>query len=298
MPHMALRFASAAAAALVAATLAGCGQGVLDPAGPIAGQNRLILFNALAIMLAIVVPTMFATVAFAWWFRASNDKARYRPDWHYSGRLELLVWSIPTIAVIFLGGVAWVGSHDLDPRKPIASDRKPLSVEVVALDWRWLFIYPEQGVASLNRLVIPTGTPVRFRITSASVMNSFFIPQLGSQIYAMAGMATELYLQADRPGQYFGFSAHYSGAGFPSMRFETVASPQPDFDAWVARAKAEGKPLDVAEYRTLVEPTRVTEPALFKDVEPGLFHKAIMIAAPGMMVDHMAGAAAATDGNR
>src|ERR1700751_1978538 len=161
-----------------AAILGGCSEGVLDPKGPIAAAERQILFNSLGIMLAIVIPTILATLGVAYWFRSSNERARYLPDFAYSGRLEILVWSIPAMTVFLVGGVAWVGSHDLDPRKLIASTAKPVSIQVVSLDWKWLFIYPEQGVASVNQLTIPAGTPVSFELTSSGVMNSFFVPQL------------------------------------------------------------------------------------------------------------------------
>src|SRR5256884_9330460 len=201
------------------ATLGGCTEGVLDPKGPIAAAERQILSNSLGIMLAIVIPTILAPLGVAWWFRASNTRARYLPSFDYSGRLEMLVWSIPAMTVLLVGGVAWVGSHDLDPRKPIASTVKPVSVQVVSLDWKWLFIYPAQGIASVNQLTIPVGTPVRFELTSSSVMNSFFVPQLGSQIYTMPGMTTRLQLKADHAGAYRGLSAQYSGEGFADMRF-------------------------------------------------------------------------------
>ena len=194
--------------------LGGCSEGVLDPKGPIAAAERQILFNSLGIMLAIVIPTILATLGVAWWFRSSNKRARYLPNFDYSGRLEMLVWSIPAMTVLLVGGVAWVGSHDLDPRKPIASTVKPVRVQVVSLDWKWLFIYPDQGIATVNQLTIPVGTPVSFELTSSGVMNSFFVPQLGSQIYTMAGMVTRLHLQADHPGTYRGLSAQFSGDGF------------------------------------------------------------------------------------
>ena len=194
--------------------------GILDPAGPVGRADKLILLDSLSIMLAIVIPVILATLGFAWWFRASNTRARYLPTWSYSGRLELIIWSIPLMVVLFLGGVGWVGAHDLDPAKPLPSSVKPLEVEVVSLDWKWLFIYPDQGVASVNQLVVPAGTPIHFRLTSATVMNSFFVPRLGSQIYTMAGMTTQLNLKADAPGVYPGLSAQFSGAGFSEMRFQ------------------------------------------------------------------------------
>src|ERR1700744_6577998 len=218
-----MRYALLTVVLTCAVMLGGCNEGVLDPKGPIAEANRQILLNSLGIMLAIVIPVIVATLGVAFWFRASNDRARYRPDFAYSGRLEMLVWSIPAMTVFLVGGVAWVGSHDLSPRKPIASTVKPLRVQVASLDWKWLFIYPDQGVASVNRLIIPVGTPISLDLTSSGVMNSFFVPQLGSQIYTMAGMITRLYLLADHPGTYRGFSAQFSGEGFADMHFDAEA---------------------------------------------------------------------------
>src|SRR6266513_2942022 len=213
-----MRYAVLAIVVTGAAMLGGCSEGVFDPKGPIAAAERQILSNSLGIMLAIVIPTILATLGVAWWFRSSNKRAHYLPDFAYSGRLEMLVWSIPAMTVLLVGGVAWVGSHHLDPRKPIASTVKPISIQVVSLDWKWLFIYPEQGIATVNQLTIPVGTPVRFELTSSGVMNSFFVPQLGSQIYTMAGMVTRLQLQAEQSGTYRGLSAQFSGGGFADMR--------------------------------------------------------------------------------
>jgi cytochrome o ubiquinol oxidase subunit 2 len=244
---------------------------ILAPAGPVGAGDRIILFDATAIMLAIVVPTMLATLAFAWWFRASNTRATYRPDWAFSGQLELLVWSIPTLVIFFLGGVIWIGSHQLDPFAPLSSKVKPLEVEVIALDWKWLFIYPQQGVASINRLVVPAGTPLHLRITSATVFNDFFIPRLGSQIYAMNGMTSQLNLLADRPGNYFGLSAHFSGDGFSDMHFDTLAEPPAQFAQWVAQARANGPVLDRAAYRELLAQSRPAAPYTYSAVASGLF---------------------------
>jgi cytochrome o ubiquinol oxidase subunit 2 len=258
--------------------LAGCKSGVLDPAGPVGASERVILFDALAIMLAIVIPTMAATVAFAWWFRASNKRAVYRPTWEYSGRLELLVWSIPALVVLFLGGIAWISSHDLDPYKALPSASKPLEVEVVSLDWKWLFIYPQQNVASVNHLVLPAGVPVHFRLTSASVMNSFFVPQLGSQIYTMAGMATQLNLMADQPGSFDGLSAQFSGDGFSDMRF-TVDATSPDaFAKWVGDAQHGDATLDEAGFKALTAPSSKVAPTTYHAVSAGLFDQIISMA--------------------
>ena len=230
--------------------------GVLDPQGPIASAERLLLINSTAIMLVVVVPVIVATLVFAWWYRSSNTRASRSPDESYEGRIEFVVWSIPALTVILLGGVIWIGSHQLDPRAPIPGKSDPLHVDVVALDWKWLFIYPDQGVAAVNQLVIPAGTPVEFRLTSATVMNSFFVPQLGSQIYTMGGMTTHLSLLADKPGEYPGFSANFSGDGFSGCGSSSsrcrpaismlgssrraapdLASTMPATPSWQSRAK-------------------------------------------------------------
>lgn len=254
-----------------AMTLGGCNEGVLDPKGPIALAERQILFNALGIMLAIVIPVILATLGFAFWFRASNERARYRPDFTYSGRLELLVWSIPGMTVLLVGGVAWIGAHDLDPGRPISSTVKPVNVQVVSLDWKWLFIYPEEGIASVNKLVVPVGTPISFELTSSSVMNSFFVPQLGSQIYTMSGMATRLHLQADHPGTYPGISAMFSGDGFPDMHFTVDAVTDDRFAQWVRQARETGSALDKQAYTDLTKPSEAVAPFTYRDVAPDLF---------------------------
>lgn len=254
-----------------AATLCGCTEGVLDPKGPIALAERQILLNSLGIMLAIVIPVILAVFGVAFWFRASNTRARYRPNFSYSGRLEMLVWSIPAMTVFLVGGVAWVGSHDVSPRKPIASAVKPVKVQVASLDWKWLFIYPDQGIASVNRLVIPVGTPVSLELTSSGVMNSFFVPQLGSQIYTMAGMTTRLHLQADHLGQYRGFSAQFSGEGFADMHFDADAVTDEKFAEWLDAARAAGPDLDAKTYEDLAKPSASVTPFTYRSVAPGLF---------------------------
>ena len=250
--------------------LGGCQAGVLDPQGPIGAADRTILLDAIGIMLCIVVPTILATLAFAWWFRAGNDKATHLPNWTFSGKIELVTWSVPLLTIIFLGGIAWVGSHDLDPYKPLESKTKALDVQVVSMDWKWLFIYPDQGIASVNRLVIPVGTPIHLSLTSATVMNTFFVAQLGSMIYTMNGMEDQLYLQADQPGTYHGMSGHFSGDGFADMHFPADAVPADQFQAWVSGAKANGPALDAAAYRQLskqtIEPSRT-----YSSLEPDLF---------------------------
>src|ERR1700722_14856149 len=253
--------------------LAGCHTAVLSPAGPIGAADRSILLDALAIMLAIVVPTIMATLAFAWWFRASNTRARHLPTWSYSGRIELIVWSIPALVVFFLGGIAWIGSHLLDPARPLPSGAKPLEIQVVSLDWKWLFIYPEPGIASVNDLVAPAGAPLHFQITSASVFNVFFLPRLGSEIYSMYGMVTQLYLQADQPGIYPGLGAHFSGDGFSDMAFDLRAVTPEEFSAWAAAtsATASGPVLDEVAYRKLLMQTQNLKPYTYRAVGHDLF---------------------------
>ncbi len=273
----ALELGRRAGSAAAVALLAGCQAALLDPKGPIGAANRTILVDSLAIMLAIVVPTILATFAFAWWFRASNRKATYRPDWEFSARIEMVVWFVPLLVIILLGGVTWIGAHMLDPGKPLDAKNEPLDVEVVSLDWKWLFIYPTRQVATLNRLVIPTGTPVRFRITSASVMNTFFVPQLGSMIYAMNGMTTTLHLQADHAGTYRGISGHFSGDGFADMHFDVEALAAPQFDAWVAGTRGQGAALDAERYRALLKQSIGDAPASFGSVEADLFAKIVSL---------------------
>lgn len=250
------RRARTAGTLLGAMILASCRDGPLDPQGPVGQAERVILYDATTIMLAVVIPVILLTLAFAWWFRSSNRRATYRPNWEYAGRIELIVWAIPALVILFLGGIAWIGSHDLDPPKPLESRTPALEVEVVSLDWRWLFIYPSEHIATVNYLVVPTGVPLHFRLTSTSVMNSFFIPQLGSQIYTMAGMTTQLNLQADKPGSYAGLSAQFSGPGFSDMRFVLRAESGNDFATWIAHTREGGGVLDGSTFMELARPTR------------------------------------------
>ena len=261
--------------------LASCQQvGLFAPKGPIAAQEVLLLINTTEIMLTVVVPVILLTLGFAWWYRASNARANHSPDWAYEGGVEFTVWSIPALIVILVGAVAWIGAHRLDPRAPIASNAKPLEVDVVSLDWKWLFIYPEQHIATVNQLVVPAGTPVSFRLTSATVMNSFFVPQLGSQIYTMGGMKTHLNLMADAPGEFPGISANFSGDGFADMRFTVKAVQAGDFDAWVTKARGGGPDLDDAAYAAMTKPSHAVPPATYRSVDPALFDR---------IVEHTAG---------
>jgi cytochrome o ubiquinol oxidase subunit 2 len=262
-------------APIILVSLSNCSGGVLDPQGPIGAANAKILLNALGIMLVIVVPTIIAILIFAWWFRASNTRASYRPDFVYSGGIEMVVWGIPILTIMFLGGVIWIGSHDLDPFKPIASPEKPVEVQVVSLDWKWLFIYPDEGVASVNELVVPAGVPVHFSLTSASVMNMFFVPQLGTMIATMNGMVTQLHLAADKPGEFYGQSAQYSGGGFSDMNFTVRAVSQDAFAQWVATTRQSGSPLDRSSYLALCQQSSNVRPFTYRAVDAGLFNAVV-----------------------
>jgi len=276
-PASALRIGAAAGLFLLAS---GCNRGILDPVGPVGAAEKTILINSTAIMLAIIIPTMIATMAFAWWFRRGNTKATYRPDWEYSGAIELVVWSIPAMTIMLLGGIAWIGSHELEPSKPLASTTPPLKVEVVSLDWKWLFIYPDQGIATVNQLVVPAGTPVSYRLTSATVWNVFFVPQFGTMIYTMPRMTTRLNLQADRPGAYDGLSAHFSGDGFPGMGFKAQVLPPDQFALWAQGARGTGQALDGRAFAELSKPTSYVKPMTYGAVAPGLFDAIVANRAP------------------
>jgi len=233
------------------------------------------MLNATGIMLAIVIPTILATLGTAYWFRSSNKRAQYLPDFDYSGRLEILVWSIPILTVILVGGVAWVSSYDLDPPKAIASDVKPVRIQVISLNWKWLFIYPDQQIATVNQLTVPVGTPISFELTSSGVMNSFFVPQLGGQIYTMAGMVTRINLQADQTGRFRGMSSNYSGAGFSDMYFTVTAVPAGEFSQWVAATRTTGPVLDPQSYAELAKPSQAVAPFSYRAVASDLFSEVI-----------------------
>ena len=247
---------------------------LLDPQGPIAAADKTILIDSVAIMLAIVVPTIIAILAFAYWFRQSNPRAQYRPDFAYSGRLEMVVWAIPTLTIILLGGVAWIGSHQLDPAAQVPGTGSPVRIQAVSMDWKWLFIYPDQRIATVNSLTVPVGAPLQIELTSASVWNVFFVPQLGSMIYTMNGMVTHLNLRADNEGTIQGLSAHFSGDGFPDMMFDVhVVSPL-EFPNWVANTAKSSQVLNADSIKKLmqqnIEPGkpafRLEDPRLFEDI--------------------------------
>ncbi|WIH03939.1 ubiquinol oxidase subunit II [Xanthomonas translucens pv. graminis] len=263
---------------LPALLLAGCDAAILNPKGQIGHDEKTLLITSVVLMLLVVIPVIVMTLAFAWRYRASNTKARYEPNWSHSTAIEVVVWSIPCMIILVLAVLTWRSSHALDPYKPLDSKVKPITIEAVALDWKWMFIYPEQGIATVNEIAFPVDTPLNFRITSDTVMNSFFIPHLGTQIYAMAGMETKLHLIANAPGDYFGLSANYSGHGFSKMGFTAHATDRAGFDAWVAKVKAAPKALDQAEFQILAANRNDKAPypvTYYASVQDGMFKSLI-----------------------
>ncbi|MBV8618133.1 MAG: ubiquinol oxidase subunit II [Curvibacter sp.] len=263
-----------------AALLSGCNAVVMNPSGDIAAQQGHLIVVSTLLMLLIIVPVIVLTLFFAWRYRQSNTEARYEPDWDHSTSLELVIWSGPLLIIIALGLLTWISTHTLDPYRPLArldasrpipATAKPLTVEVVALDWKWLFIYPEEGIATVNELAAPVDRPIEFRITASTVMNSFYIPALAGQIYAMPGMQTQLHAVINQPGDYEGFSANYSGAGFSGMRFRFHGLSEQDYAAWVAQAKAGGSTLDRAGYLQLEQPSQRDPVRRYASVAPDLF---------------------------
>lgn len=265
------RFLGAAILFATTLLLGGCNMSVLDPKGQVAADEKHLIIVATLLMLIVVIPVIILTLYFAWKYRASNTQADYQPNWSYSHRVEAVVWGIPCAIILVLGVLTWKTTHTLDPYRPLDSKVKPMEIDVVALDWKWLFIYPEQHIATVNEVAFPAGTPVDFKITSDTVMNVFFIPQLGSQIYAMAGMQTQVNLIADTPGVYDGLSTNFSGAGFPDMVFKAHATSASDFDAWVAKVKASPNRLGLDNYNDLAKPSEKDPVKYFSDAQPVLF---------------------------
>lgn len=275
------------------ALMSGCEAVVLSPAGDIAAQQRDLLVWSVVLMLIIIIPVMALTVFFAWKYRESNKEARYEPDWDHSTHLELVIWAAPLLIIICLGAITWSGTHLLDPYRSldrinkgqaVAEGVEPLQVNVVAMDWKWLFIYPEYGIATVNELAAPVDRPIRFHITSTGVMNSFYIPALAGQIYAMPGMETKMNAVINRPGKYVGFSANYSGDGFSDMRFAFHGLDQAGFDQWVAGVRADSKSLDRETYLELEKPSEKVPVLHYASVDEGLFDAVLnMCVEPGKM---------------
>ncbi len=276
----ALRRLTLASGLPASALLAGCGTVLMNPSGDVADQQGHLIVVSTVLMLIIIVPVIALTVLFAWRYRQSNTEAIYEPDWDHSTALELVIWAAPLFIIIALGAVTWISTHTLDPYRSlgridadrsIAPGTKPLVVDVVALDWKWLFIYPELGIATVNELAAPVDRPITFRITASSVMNSFFIPALAGQIYAMPGMQTTLHAVINKPGDFDGFSSNYSGAGFSYMRFRFHGQSDADFERWVQTAKTSTSTLTRAAYLELEKPSQREPVRRFASVAPDLF---------------------------
>jgi len=255
----------------------------MNPTGDIAKQQADLIFISVALMLLIIIPVMALTVLFAWRYR-KNANAKYEPDWDHSTKLELIIWGAPLLIIIVLGLITWVSTHKLDPyrplerldeHRPIPASTKALEVQVVALDWKWLFIYPEQGIASVNHLVTPIDTPIRFKMTSSTVMNTFYIPTLAGMIYTMPGMQTELNAVLNKTGDYQGLSANFSGDGFSHMKFGYKGVTTDEFNTWVQEMKANPAVLDRADYLVLEKPTAKEAVRHYGQVEPALFNRVV-----------------------
>ncbi len=249
---------------------------LLNPQGQIAVDEKQILLISVALMLIVVLPVILLTLMFAWRYRAGNTEAKYSPEWQHSTLLEVIWWSLPCIIIAILGTITWISSHRLDPYKPLeTAQKKTLVIQALALEWKWLFIYPQQGIATVNYIQVPVGVPVRFDITAEGPMNSLHIPELGGQIYAMAGMRTQLHLIADHPGDYRGLSANFSGDGFSNMNFILHAGSQKEFDRWVRKAKSAPEKLTLASYHSLAQPA-LSPIKYYAPVTPSLFDSLLM----------------------
>lgn len=251
-----------------------CDMVLLNPKGKIGIEQRALILTALGLMLLVVIPAIIMAIVFPWKYRDTNINAKYSPNWSHSYKIEAIVWLIPILIIICLGIITWRSTISLEPKKTLVSPIAPLKIEVVSMDWKWLFIYPEQGIASVNEIAFPIKTPIEFKITSYSVMNSFFIPSLGSQIYAMPGMQTKLNLIANEPGTYHGISSAYSGRGFSDMKFTAIATPDvASFYNWIAKAKQARATLNMKSLQKLAVPTKNHPVEFFSNVRHNLFNK-------------------------
>jgi cytochrome o ubiquinol oxidase subunit 2 len=295
--------------------LAGCDLVVMNPAGDIAVQQRNLIIASTALMLLVIVPVIVLTFLFAWRYRASNPEGSYDPDFHHSTQLEVVIWTVPLLIIIALGAMTWISTHTLDPYrplwrlspgKPVPADAKPLEVQVVALDWKWLFIYPELGIAAVNEMAAPVDQPISFKLTSSSVWNTFYVPALAGMIYTMPGMETPLQAVINEEGDYWGQSAHYSGAGFSRMNFRFHGLSQEGFEQWVAKVKAADGRLDREAYLQLDQPSEAEPVRYYASVEDGLFRAVLgLCVRPGQMcvsemhhIDRSGGAGKDSEANR
>lgn len=288
---------------------------VMSPAGDIAMQQRDLIIVSTGLMLLIIVPVIFLTLYFAWRYRRANVAAKYDPEWHHSMRLEVVIWSAPLAIIIALGAITWISTHKLDPfrpldridaQRPIPKGLKPLTIEVVAMDWKWLFFYPDQGIATVNEIATPVDVPIEFKITASSVMNSFYIPAMAGQIYAMPGMQTRLNAIMNKPGVFYGYSTNYSGAGFSHMSFTVHSVDRPGFDQWVATVKQRGTTLNRDTYFKLDKPSEKEPVHYYAAADKDLFDAIVnLCVAPGKMcmrdmmhIDKMGGAGKESAENR
>lgn len=256
--------------------LSGCDAALLNPKGIIAASEKHLIITSALLMLIVVIPVIILTIAFAWKYRSGNTKAKYAPEWDHSTLVEIVCWGIPCILIGILGVMTWKTSHSLDPYKHLADKKEAMVIQVIALDWKWLFIYPEQNIASVNFVQFPVNVPVRFHITAEGAMNSLQIPQLAGQIYAMAGMKTQLNIMADTVGDYRGISANFSGEGFSDMRFVARASTEAEFNQWVQNVKQSPEQLTDQMYAKLVQPSQNNPVEYFSSARPGLFDDTVM----------------------
>jgi cytochrome o ubiquinol oxidase subunit 2 len=256
--------------------LSSCKIAIFDTRGIIASQEKELIIIATLLMLIVVIPVFILTFIFAWKYRASNTSAKYTPEWAHNAVLEAIWWTIPCIIIAILATITWISSHNLDPYKPLNVKTKPIIIEVIALDWKWLFIYPEQSIATVNYVQFPVNVPINFRITADAPMNSFWIPQLGGQIYSMAGMQTKLHLIADTLGDYNGISANFSGPGFSGMKFIARVSSENDFKQWLKSVKKLSNHLTLETYNKLAKPSENNPIQYYSSVQDDLYNSIIM----------------------
>ncbi|WP_111497231.1 MULTISPECIES: ubiquinol oxidase subunit II [Marinobacter] len=271
-----LRVLGAVLLAALPLLLSGCSSALMDPKGQVGEEQRVLIITAFALMLIVVIPVIVMTLLFAYRYREGNKDATYKPNWAHSNAIEIVVWLIPCVIIVVLAILTWITSHSLNPMKPIEADnnKEAIEIQAVSLDWKWLFIYPDQKIATVNELAFPVDTPIHFRISSGSVMNSFWVPELGTQIYAMAGMDSSLNLIADDTGNWMGRSTNYSGAGFSGMTFEALSLSDGDFNAWVKEVQDSSRTLSFEdEYQELAKPSESEPVHHYSNVSPDLYNK-------------------------